>query len=66
MGSLRQGYRGIADEVKLTGWKDPQADVFKLVSNWLHNEENEKWLLLLDNADDVAALSLPANYDQKT
>jgi hypothetical protein len=35
--------------------------VFKLVHNWLRNEKNGRWLLVLDNADDAAALSLPAS-----
>ncbi|KAF1935426.1 hypothetical protein EJ02DRAFT_507071 [Clathrospora elynae] len=63
---IEQGYRDIADQVKLAGRKDPQADVFKLVHNWLCNEPNGKWLLVLDNADDAAALSLPASHNQKT
>ncbi|KAF2807493.1 TPR-like protein [Mytilinidion resinicola] len=58
---IEQGYRDIADQVKLAGRNDPKADVFKLVHNWLRNEENGKWLLVLDNADETAALSLPAS-----
>ncbi|KAF2836645.1 hypothetical protein M501DRAFT_1033316 [Patellaria atrata CBS 101060] len=49
-----QGYRAIADQVKLAGRKDPQADIFELVSSWLRNEKNGKWLLVLDNADDAS------------
>jgi tetratricopeptide (TPR) repeat protein len=56
---LEQGYRDIADQVMLAGRNDPQADVFKLVSNWLRNEHNGKWLLVLDNADDATVLSPP-------
>jgi tetratricopeptide (TPR) repeat protein len=63
---IEQGYRDIADQVKLAGRKDPQADVFKLVHDWLRNEQNGKWLLVLDNANDTAALSLPVSYGQKT
>ncbi|KAF2475565.1 uncharacterized protein BDR25DRAFT_153780, partial [Lindgomyces ingoldianus] len=63
---LEQGYRDIADKVKLAGREDPQADVFKLVHNWLQNEKNGKWLLVLDNADDGATLSLPVNNSQET
>ncbi|KAF2805782.1 putative kinesin [Mytilinidion resinicola] len=65
-GRIEQGYRDIADQVKLAGRNDPQADVFKLVRSWLRNEKNGKWLLVLDNADDAAALSIPASNDQKT
>jgi hypothetical protein len=61
---IKQGYRDIADQVRLAGRNDPQADVFKLVHNWLRNE-NDKWLLVLDNADDAAALTLPASNEPK-
>jgi len=56
---LEQGYREIADQVKLPGRSDLQADVFQLVYNWLRNEKSGKWLLVLDNADDTAVLSRP-------
>src|SRR4051812_14229545 len=63
---LEQSYREIAEQVKVRGRKDAQADVFKLVHDWLRNEKNGPWLLVLDNADDVTVLSpLPSN-SQKT
>jgi TFIIF-interacting CTD phosphatase-like protein len=49
---IEQDYRDIADQVRLAGRNDPQADIFKLVHNWLRNEKNGKWLVVLDNADD--------------
>jgi UDP-2,3-diacylglucosamine pyrophosphatase LpxH len=58
---IEQGYRDIADQVRLAGRNDPKADIFKLVHNWLRNEKNGKWFLVLDNADDAAALTLPAD-----
>jgi hypothetical protein len=63
---IEQGYRDIADQVKLSGGKDPQADMFGLVHNWLRNQKNGKWLLVLDNADDAAAFSTPTSNGQKT
>jgi tetratricopeptide (TPR) repeat protein len=54
---LEQSFREIADQVKVRGRKDPQADVFKLVHDWLRDEKNGRWLLVLDNADDAAVLS---------
>jgi tetratricopeptide (TPR) repeat protein len=57
MARLEQSFREIADQVKVRGRKDPQADVFKLVHDWLHDEKNGRWLLVLDNADDAAVLS---------
>ncbi|KAF2786683.1 hypothetical protein K505DRAFT_289284, partial [Melanomma pulvis-pyrius CBS 109.77] len=59
---LEQSFREIAEQVKVRGYKDPQADVFKLVHDWLRNKQNGRWLLVLDNADDVGVLSpLPGN-----
>ncbi|KAB2107286.1 hypothetical protein AG0111_0g3658 [Alternaria gaisen] len=55
---LEQSFREIADQVKVRGRKDPQADVFKLVHDWLRDAKNGRWLLVLDNADDAAVLSL--------
>ncbi|CAI9636431.1 unnamed protein product [Alternaria burnsii] len=41
---LEQSFRKIADQVKVRGRKDAQADVFKLVHDWLRNEKNRPWL----------------------
>jgi hypothetical protein len=54
---LEQSFREIADQVKVRGRKDPQADVFKLVHDWLRDEKGGRWLLVLDNADDATVLS---------
>jgi tetratricopeptide (TPR) repeat protein len=61
---LEQSFREIADQVKVRGRKDPQADVFKLVHDWLRDTKNGRWLLVLDNADDVTVLS-PADDGSK-
>jgi tetratricopeptide (TPR) repeat protein len=63
---IEQGYGDIANVVGLAGRNDPHADVFKLVHDWLRNEKNGRWLLVLDNADNAAALTLPASDDPKT
>ncbi|KAJ5425957.1 Tetratricopeptide-like helical [Penicillium sp. CMV-2018d] len=52
--SLRQ----IADQVKILGRQDPQADIFKLVENWLRDEKIGKWVCILDNIDDDQLLAL--------
>ena len=49
-----QAYRDIADKVHLPGREDPQVDVCKLVYEWLNETEDVPWLVILDNADDVA------------
>jgi hypothetical protein len=61
---LEQSFREIADQVKIRGRKDAQADVFKLVHDWLRNEKNGRWLLVLDNADDAGVLSPPPSNSQ--
>ncbi|KAJ4286525.1 hypothetical protein N0V90_013225 [Kalmusia sp. IMI 367209] len=63
---LEQSYRDIANQVELAGRTDKQADVFELVRNWLLDERNGKWLLVLDNADDDAVFaSLPCTRDRQ-
>ena len=54
---LEQGYRDIANTVKVPGWRDPKADIFQLVSSWLRDESKGKWIMVLDNADDAAVMS---------
>jgi hypothetical protein len=49
---LEQGYREIADKVDLPGRDDPSADVLRLLYEWLSDERNGRWLMILDNADD--------------
>jgi tetratricopeptide (TPR) repeat protein len=49
---VEEGYRTIADRVRLAGRNDPKADVLRLVRDWLAREENE-WTIIVDNADDV-------------
>lgn len=50
---FEQSCREIADHVKIPGRKDLKADIFKLVHDWLRDETNGRWLLVLDNADDA-------------
>ncbi|KAF4609817.1 hypothetical protein G7Y89_g15806 [Cudoniella acicularis] len=50
---FEQSCREIADRVKIPGRRDLKADIFKLVHDWLRDERNGKWLLVLDNVDDA-------------
>ncbi|OBT52166.1 hypothetical protein VE04_08056, partial [Pseudogymnoascus sp. 24MN13] len=50
---FEQAYRSIATELELPGADDPKTDVLDLVSRWLSNVDNGRWLLILDNADDI-------------
>jgi Flp pilus assembly protein TadD len=52
---FEQSFGKIADSVKITGREDPQANIFKLVHDWLRGCKH-RWLLVLDNVDDVRFL----------
>ena len=53
--------RDIADQLRVFGRKDPKANIFRLLRNWLRDEENGLWLVILDNADDVGFLLEPGS-----
>ncbi|KAF3396282.1 hypothetical protein F1880_006840 [Penicillium rolfsii] len=58
---FEQSFRDIADHLKIASRQGPEANVFKLVENWLRDEKKGKWICILDNADDDKFLcSLPA------
>ena len=46
-----QAYLAIARALDLPGSDDPKTDPLQLVSEWLSNESNSSWLLVLDNVD---------------
>ncbi|KAI1354330.1 P-loop containing nucleoside triphosphate hydrolase protein [Xylaria sp. FL0043] len=50
---VEQGFKAIADAVKIPGRNNPGADILQLVYRWLGNEHNGHWLIILDSADDV-------------
>jgi tetratricopeptide (TPR) repeat protein len=56
---FEQSYRDIARSVKVPGWQSPTADIFQLVHDWLRDEKKGKWVLILDNVDDVGFLLEP-------
>lgn len=45
-------YRMIARLLDLPGREDPDVDSLRLVTDWLSDEANGPWLMILDNADD--------------
>ncbi|KAJ5532069.1 P-loop containing nucleoside triphosphate hydrolase protein [Penicillium frequentans] len=49
---FEQNCGDIADRVKIPGRKDPSANIFKLIHDWLSCERNGQWVLVLDNVDD--------------
>jgi hypothetical protein len=52
---FEQSFRDITDRVKIPGRMDMQADILKLVHNWLCDSKH-CWLLVLDNVDDARFL----------
>jgi tetratricopeptide (TPR) repeat protein len=50
---FNEAYQGLADRLELPGRLDPKADVLRLVSNWLCDEANGQWTMVVDNVDDV-------------
>jgi hypothetical protein len=49
-----QAYQDIARRLKLPGSEDPQIDTCHLVSNWLDEADGDRWLVIVDNADDAS------------
>lgn len=60
---VEEDFRFIANTVKLSGRKNPKADILQLVQQWLRNRENGRWLLVLDNAEEA---SVRFNVDHDT
>ena len=48
-----QAYKEIARKLSLPGWDRQETNTLQLVFEWLSDEDNGPWLLVLDNADDT-------------
>ncbi|KAL8366548.1 hypothetical protein RB595_010416 [Gaeumannomyces hyphopodioides] len=53
---VEEGFRNIADTVKLPGRNAPNADIPQLVHSWLSQNRNDRWTIVLDSADDSDTL----------
>lgn len=49
---VEEGFRAIADAIKLPGRNHPKADIPQLVYSWLSSERNGRWVMVLDSTDD--------------
>ncbi|KAK4161920.1 P-loop containing nucleoside triphosphate hydrolase protein [Cladorrhinum sp. PSN259] len=58
---VEEGFRTIADTVKLPGRNQPKANIPQLVYGWLSNERNSRWIIILDSADDYDVFYAPAS-----
>ncbi|KAF2009243.1 TPR-like protein [Aaosphaeria arxii CBS 175.79] len=52
-----EGYRKIAERARISGRDDPGVDVLAIVNAWLSDESNGRWLLIVDNADDMEVIT---------
>ncbi|KAF4987973.1 hypothetical protein FGRMN_10021 [Fusarium graminum] len=50
---FEEGYRSIADKMRLPKRDDPGTDILALVRDFLQTDGCGSWLMILDNADDV-------------
>jgi hypothetical protein len=51
---FEQGYQQIAAVAEILGRDDPKTNILQLVSHWLCDSRNGRWLIVLDNADEDA------------
>ncbi|KAF2717430.1 TPR-like protein [Polychaeton citri CBS 116435] len=56
---FEQSVRDAVNHLRIYRGKDPKADHLQLFRNWLRDESKGSWLIVLDNADDVAFLLQP-------
>ena len=54
---FEEGYKKIADRIQLPHRDEPSADIYRLVHDWLCDETHERWIMILDNADDHTLFS---------
>ncbi|KAF4441973.1 hypothetical protein FACUT_2380 [Fusarium acutatum] len=59
-----EGYASIASECRISGREDSTFDALSTVRDWLESKGSGKWLLVIDNADDMQ-LFFPHNEPSK-
>ncbi|KAL2053416.1 hypothetical protein ABVK25_006410 [Lepraria finkii] len=62
---LEQSFWDVADYVKIPGWQDPKANVFRFVHDWLRDGKSGRWLLILDNVESTDLLSEVGDAGQR-
>ena len=63
---FEEGYRKIADIAKPSGWDKPGADIPRIVHNWLCDEANGRWVMIIDNADDPSVFFHPTDESKSS
>ncbi|PVH90731.1 hypothetical protein DM02DRAFT_607143 [Periconia macrospinosa] len=60
---FEEGYRGIAERLRLPGRDNPKVDVLRLVSDWLCDKRNGQWMMVLDDVDGEKVFSPPKQQE---
>ena len=63
VGRFDQAYKSIARRCQISGWDRPGVNTLQLVYEWLSDERNGSWLMVIDNADDKSVFSNQAQED---
>jgi hypothetical protein len=64
---LEKDYRDIATVMRIPGRDVRDANALKLVCDWLNNEANGKWVIIINDADDIAVLdAMPPSHLTRT
>jgi hypothetical protein len=50
---FQHSFSAIAEECQIEGYDNPQADSMLLVKSWFEKKESGRWLMIVDNADDI-------------
>ncbi|KAK2761543.1 hypothetical protein FQN54_001371 [Arachnomyces sp. PD_36] len=53
---ISEAYGKIAEKVKIPGYEHAQDKGLELVKDWFESESSGKWLMVIDNADDIDLL----------
>ena len=63
--TFEAAFRAIGQELQVAGIDDDKVDVKSLVATHLGRESTGRWLLIIDNADDLELLYRKANFDDE-
>ena len=53
---IEKDYLDIAKKVGIPGWQDPKFNQLTMVKDWFERQTLGRWILILDNADDIEML----------
>ncbi|XP_044716548.1 PIF1 protein [Hirsutella rhossiliensis] len=63
---FRQSFNTIAQDCKIPGYDNPKTDVLLLVKRWLEKKDCGRWLLVIDNTDDMELFFNPRGNKTRT